>query len=597
MAEETARLNLRVDSSQVKKATGALKKLDSQSGKTEGATKSMTAGFVKMAGAIGLVATALSAATKLIDVARSFDVLNASLITVTGSAEAADAAFEQIQEFAATTPFALQEVANAFVKLTAFGLDPTEEAITALGNTASAMGKSLNQTVEALADAATGEFERLKEFGIKAKSEGDRVTFTFRGVATEVGKNAEEIENFVKSIGEVEFAGAMARRADTLDGAISNLSDTWEKLFLVIAQSGVGDLIEKATRGITGALNLAIEFLEGPSKAELLTAMEKRLATGIGVDKEVLSKQIAELRKIVDEEAAKGRATVADEKGALGGFLEDLKAQLELVRQEREVLESARQTLGPEAGQFINVEEQTSKILEIETAINEVRERLKTAQSEEPIIDLSIGLEEGLNLQEEAFFGAIDATIEFERQQTEIAQDAADERVRISELESIGRQAAIGNMFVNLSSLMNSENKKMFDIGKTAAIAETIINTHSAAMKAYSALAGIPIIGPGLGIAAALAAVAAGAVRVQAIQSTQFGSATVSGGAGATSGGTPVSQQLPPQPQGGGGTGQSVRVVFQNVSELVPVETVRNLIEQIAEVSEDMGGTVITVSG
>ena len=35
------------------------------------------------------------------------------------------------------------------------------------------MGKSLNQMIEAVADATTGEFERLKEFGIKARTHGE----------------------------------------------------------------------------------------------------------------------------------------------------------------------------------------------------------------------------------------------------------------------------------------------------------------------------------------------------------------------------------------------------------------------------------------
>ena len=52
---------------------------------------------------------------------------------------------------------------------------------------------------EAVADAAVGEFERLKEFGIKAKSEGDKVTFLFKGVSTTVGKNAAEIETFLQT--------------------------------------------------------------------------------------------------------------------------------------------------------------------------------------------------------------------------------------------------------------------------------------------------------------------------------------------------------------------------------------------------------------
>ena len=54
----------------------------------------------------------------------------------------------------------------------------TLEVAAAYGDTASAMGKSLDDMVEAVADAATGEFERLKEFGIRASKNGDRVSFT-----------------------------------------------------------------------------------------------------------------------------------------------------------------------------------------------------------------------------------------------------------------------------------------------------------------------------------------------------------------------------------------------------------------------------------
>ena len=84
--------------------------------------------------ALGVAAgfSAMSAATKLIEVAREFDVINASLVTMTGSTEAAQEAFGQIQEFAKTTPYDLAQVANAFVKLKAMGLDPSEEPQTCL---------------------------------------------------------------------------------------------------------------------------------------------------------------------------------------------------------------------------------------------------------------------------------------------------------------------------------------------------------------------------------------------------------------------------------------------------------------------------------
>ena len=74
------------------------------------------------------------------------------------------------------------------------------------------MGKNLMQFVEAIADAATGEFERLKEFGIKARTQGEQVSFTFQGVTTTVGKNAAEIENYLRQIGMSSLPGACVSR-------------------------------------------------------------------------------------------------------------------------------------------------------------------------------------------------------------------------------------------------------------------------------------------------------------------------------------------------------------------------------------------------
>ena len=161
-----------------------------------------------------------------IKTAADFETLNVALrTTFKGNEKAAKAAFDQIIKFAAKTPFQIEQVASAFIKLKNFGLDPSEKALTSYGNTAAAMGKSLDQMIEAVADAATGEFERLKEFGIKASQQGDQVAFTFRGVTTTVKKEAAAIEGFLIGLGEVEFAGGMEAQSKTFSGRLSTLKD------------------------------------------------------------------------------------------------------------------------------------------------------------------------------------------------------------------------------------------------------------------------------------------------------------------------------------------------------------------------------------
>jgi hypothetical protein len=210
------------------------------------------------------IATAISAAlsaiaveavvSKVIAAQRQFDVLFASLKTMTGGADQASAAWERLVAFAAKTPYSLEQAVQGFTKLKALGLDPSERAMMSYGNTASAMGKDLMQMVEAVADAATGEFERLKEFGIKAKVQGDNVSLTFQGVTTTIKNNSTQITEYLTKIGEVQFAGAMSERMKTLDGDISNLEDSLQALYLSVSQSGFGDVIAQSVRAATEAI-------------------------------------------------------------------------------------------------------------------------------------------------------------------------------------------------------------------------------------------------------------------------------------------------------------------------------------------------------
>lgn len=204
--------------------------------------------------AIGGLETARRVFDSLVASQRNFDKLNSGLITMTGSAENAAKAFQVLQQFAKETPYGLNQAVEGFTKLVALGLEPSKEALISYGNTAAAMGKDLNQMIEAVADAATGEFERLKEFGIKASQQGDQVSFTFRGVTTTVKKNSEEIQRYLLNIGNTDFAGAMDVRAKTLDGVLSSLADTFDGLVLNIAQSGFGDAVAEQAMAAEDAI-------------------------------------------------------------------------------------------------------------------------------------------------------------------------------------------------------------------------------------------------------------------------------------------------------------------------------------------------------
>lgn len=206
-------------------------------------------------GATALVGALTALGTAAVGAAAHAEAQKASLATVTGSVKEAQETYAALVNFAAKTPFDVNQAVDGYIKLRALGLQPTERAMMSYGNTASAMGKQLNQMIEAVADAGTGEFERLKEFGITAKTEGDKVRFTFGGVATEVKKNSAEIQKYLIELGESKFGDAMSRQMLTFNGALSNLSDAWDQTLVMIGEGGLLNAVGGAVKLITDGIN------------------------------------------------------------------------------------------------------------------------------------------------------------------------------------------------------------------------------------------------------------------------------------------------------------------------------------------------------
>jgi hypothetical protein len=218
--------------------------IDKSNKQTIQSTKKMSSTFSE----VGATLAGVFAVDQLINFGKAilnttveFQKMEAVLTTALGSNSAAKAAMDQIVDFAAKTPFQVNELTDSFVKLANRGFVPTMEQMRKMGDLASSVGKSFDQLTEAILDAQTGEFERLKEFGVKASAQGDVVQFTFKGITTEVQKSDKAIQEYILSLGNLEgVSGSMEAIAATTGGAISNLEDNITQLFKNIGDSSSG---------------------------------------------------------------------------------------------------------------------------------------------------------------------------------------------------------------------------------------------------------------------------------------------------------------------------------------------------------------------
>lgn len=184
------------------------------------------------------------------DTRKEFATYEAVLKNATGSTKAAASAMKMIQTLAADTPASVAEWTQAYIKLINRGITPTKDELIQMGDIASSQGKDIDQFIEALLDAMTGENERLKEFGITASKNGETTAYTFRGVTTEVQNTDQAIKNYILSLGNMQgIQGAMATQMEELAGLESNLGDQMDSIY-----NKIGKKLEPAIKSFMGWL-------------------------------------------------------------------------------------------------------------------------------------------------------------------------------------------------------------------------------------------------------------------------------------------------------------------------------------------------------
>jgi hypothetical protein len=248
-------INLSIIIGAVDKASAILDKTIGKMGKLGGALEAvqLAADTTKGLNAVGKVAANIGAIvakgtlalagvsaaagaifkTQLLDTAVEFQGYKTVLETTERSAAGANKALSWIKDFTASTPFEIGQVTEAFTRLRAYGIDPTKGLLKSLGDTSSAMKKPLMAAVEAIADAVTGENERLKEFGIKAnKPRGSgNIVYSFvdslgkQRYAIVNANNQALIQSTLSAIFNEKYKGAMDKYMNTYEGMMSNVGD------------------------------------------------------------------------------------------------------------------------------------------------------------------------------------------------------------------------------------------------------------------------------------------------------------------------------------------------------------------------------------
>jgi hypothetical protein len=295
----------------------------------------------------------------------------------------------------------------------------------------------------------------------------------FRGTANLVAANVLPIMS--------ELAAAFATSAKEGDGA-KRSADAFTTGIKAVAQVAIGAVayIETYAKGLAGLVFIASQVPKGMDAIKSAISL-----VGDEIDQNIrkYDTYLERVRQIGTEQPISGAPSIG---GAIAG---------EAV--------GSNQT-----DKKINDDLQ-KRFEALEDSYKSERELLLEKHAEENRI-LADARAAGLATSEEFNMLEVEQSITHKRQLAELDKISFQEKVKMT-----------SQALSNLSTLMNTNSRKMFEVGKAAALANAVVTGFDAAVTNYNM--GSRIGGPPVGAAFAAASLAATGAQIQAISNTKFG--------------------------------------------------------------------------
>lgn len=555
MADDKIVIEFKGDNEDINKA---LKEINVALNKTQGKAKdtrkilSTIGGGIKKVFQVGALAvTAFGGAViGAVNEARKFETITTQFQVLTGSVEQAKLTVQELQQFAASTPFQFEGISRAAQQLLGFGFSADElvPKLKEIGNVSAAIGKPVDEISLIFGQvAAAGKLtgERLLQFQERAIPIGPAIAKTLGVAETSVkdlvSKGVVDFEVFEKAFRSLSEEGGFAfggieKQSKTLSGVISTIRDNFslfaarlgERVLPAVKLLGnqlldflqnlnkTGDGVEFFGSTLNTLFNIAIRIKAGFQ--QLGTVIGGSLATAIETATAAINLNFAQASEIAKQGARQLAADLASieretqeqissidksfqesKKADREKDLEDIKAK------KNEEKEIKAQALYDEAAVLREIEaeiaelkfaDEEAKQEKINDIVNKKLKEQFNAKRANSKQDIKESLKENkLRLQEEQRFGkslsAISSTL---RSDQVTAAKAA---------------------FSALESLSASNSKTLGRIAKVGGIGRAIINTAEGATAALK-------LGFPLGPIAAGTIVAAGAAQIATISSQAF---------------------------------------------------------------------------
>lgn len=419
-------------------------------------------------------------------------------------------------------------------------------ALAAAAGAAFALFNARNKEIEKQAEASAKALERQKEQMDRLSADIDYTIRLLRAQGKETEANAIEMQKYKDAMTAAAFAYSKFKdEYDKMSKKEKEANEENRKALLdrfVEARDAyenyLRDLDVKHAEEVTAERKKNAELAEEQRKAAAEAVEEQRKkAEAVAESNREIERSIELMKAEQQEGTREGDVAIAEQK-----YLQEAEAFEQMVKEKGISAENAKAYREQLYEDFLaSVEEidrkydkkELDRLNSVTAAENEIRNKALLMQSEN-----KSGTEEGdVALIQEQYRQELNAFNEMVKEKgiSESAAEAyrvalaekteasitktkeryAKDQEKIEKLKMDTTLNVASSTLNSLSSILGTETAA----GKAAAVASATIDTYKAANAAYSSLAGIPIVGPGLGAAAATAAIVAGIANVKNILS------------------------------------------------------------------------------
>jgi hypothetical protein len=382
-----------------------------------------------------------------------------------------------------------------------------------------------------------GLVERYNELGTAQKE------LVRQGFETSINKQKQEVEDLTKKLEGLHKVQVRVGVSMMGIGATS-LEEPTQQILETTAE------LEKAQKELAD-LQSQFDSIKPPvaevnSFIESMTSLNNVL--GFFVKGNAVEKPFSMLNNVVQkpeevkltqDNTPKNESNVQKE---INEMMEKEKKQMEMYENEKRGAASVTESLKMELANRQLASDNYRKVQAAEAlGVYEQERILIQAQSQEEIAEINKRQAEDTQRREEQLRQAVDheeleqwqkreirkayqdqelAALEvYEAQKTAIQERAAQNRKDVDELERKARMNSFISMGSALMALGEGQSKKVFETGKTLALASAAVNLPSAVLESYNNSGGYP-----WGIPAAVAMGAVGLKQISDIKNARFGS-------------------------------------------------------------------------